>query len=202
MKGTKAVEKHNEMAFSRGQTIKKSLLIAAMSVCLFGMADNAMPQTNNASKADADIKAAMCTKVKERIQKDKELYGVDGLREIEIAYRAYSKSKDADNEHLQTLITKFPKANRTGCAVMYAGQRSRGTDDGKWFRLAVENYGDCFYGDGAQVGAYARFYLAGLLERKGDKAGAEKLRCEILELYPDALTHRGRKMANYLRKAK
>ena len=195
------MEKHNVVAFSRGQTIKKSLLIVAMSVCLFGMADDTMPPTNKANKVDADIKVAMRTKVKARIQKDRELYGVDGLREIEITYRAYSKSKDADNEHLQTLIKKFPKANRTGCAVMYAGQRSRGTDDGKWFRLAMESYGDCFYGDGAQVGAYARFYLAGLLERKGDKAGAEKLRREILELYPDALTHRGRKMANYLRKA-
>ena len=195
------MEKHNVVAFSRGQTIKKSLLIVAMSVCLFGMTDDTMPPTNKANKVDADIKVAMRTKVKARIQKDRELYGVDGLREIEITYRAYSKSKDADNEYLQTLIKKFPKANRTGCAVMYAGQRSRGTDDGKWFRLAMESYGDCFYGDGAQVGAYARFYLAGLLERKGDNAGAEKLRREILELYPDALTHRGRKMANYLRKA-
>jgi len=169
-----------------------------MGVCLIGMADDALPRTNATRKSSADIRMAMRTKVRERMQKDLELYGKDGVREIEIAYRAYSQSKEADNQHLQTLIAKYPMANRTGCAVMYAGQRSQGADDGKWFRLAVEKYGDCLYGDGAQVGAYARFYLAFLLERKGDKAGAEKLRNEILRLYPDAITHRGRRMSDYL----
>ena len=194
------MRKHSEATCAGGQKFRKLLLIAMAGVCLLGIADDALPQTNAAVKVDADMRMAMRAKVRERMQKDQELYGRDGVREIVIAYRAYAKSKDADNEHLQTLITKFPTANRTGCAVMYAGQRSRGADDGKWFRLAMEKYGDCLYGDGAQVGAYARFYLAGLLERKGDKAGAEKLRNEIIKLYPDAITHRGRKMVDYLRK--
>ena len=81
------------------------------------------------------------------------------------------------------------------------GRRARGADDGKWFRLAIEKYGDCLYGSGVQVGAYARFYLARLLERKGDREGSGKLRTEILKLYPDALTHRGGRMAESFRKA-
>ena len=174
-------------------------LIAVAGMSLLGLADGVQSHTNAVGTALSDARAAVRVKLKERIRKDRELYGADGMREIEMAYRAFSKSKEADNEHLQKLISKYPKANRTGCAVMYAGQRSRGSDDGKWFRLAIENFGDCLYGDGAQVGAYARFYLAALLERKGDKAGAEKLRAEILTLYPDALTHRGGKMADYLR---
>ena len=143
----------------------------------------------------------MRAKLKARLQKDRELYGVEGLRKIEMAYRAYAKSKDVDNKNLQVLITEFPKANRTGCAVMYAGRRARGADDGKWFRLAIEKYGDCLYGSGVQVGAYARFYLSRLLERKGDREGSGKLRTEILKLYPDALTHRGGRMADSFRKA-
>ena len=182
--------------------MKQVLLIAIMGMFLLGRADDVQPQTNTASSASSETRTAMRGKLRERVRKDRELYGADGMREIEMAYRAYSRSKEADNEHLQTLISKYPKANRTGCAVMYAGQRSRGSDDGKWFRLAMEKYGDCLYGDGAQVGAYARFYLAGLHERKGDKAEAEKLRAEILTLYPDALTHRGKKMSDYLRRAK
>ena len=177
-------------------------LIAMAGMFLLGLADDVQSNTNAVGNALLDARAAMRGKLKERMRKDRELYGADGMREIETAYRAFSKSKEADNEHLQMLISKYPKANRTGCAVMYAGQRSRGADDGNWFRLAIEKYGGCLYGDGAQVGAYARFYLADLLERKGDKAGAAKLRAEILALYPDALTHRGRKMADYLRKMK
>ena len=65
---------------------------------------------------------------------------------------------------------------------------------------AIEKYGDCLYGSGAQVGAYARFYLAKHLEHKGDKEGCEKLQAEILKLYPDALTHRGGRMADFFRK--
>jgi hypothetical protein len=62
----------------------------------------------------------------------------------------------------------------------------------------MEKYADCMYGDGVQVGAYARLYLAGYLESKGKKDEAKKLRDEILKLYPDARTHRGRKMSEFL----
>lgn len=149
------------------------------------------------SQKDTEI-AALRAKVAARMKADADEYGRDGVRAIEMAYRAYSRSRDVDNEHLKTLLEKYPKANRTGCAVMYAGQRARGSDDGKWFRLAMEKYADCMYGDGVQVGAYARLYLAGYLESKGKKDEAKKLRGEILKLYPDARTHRGRKMSEFL----
>ena len=154
-------------------------------------------ETSAQKPEDAEI-TALRAKVAARAKADVDEYGRDGVRAIEMAYRAYSRSKDVDNEHLRTLIEKYPKANRTGCAVMYAGQRAQGSDDGKWFRLAMEKYADCMYGDGVQVGAYARLYLAGYLESKGKKDEAKKLRDEILKLYPDARTHRGRKMSEFL----
>lgn len=154
-------------------------------------------ETSAQKPEDAEI-TALRAKVAARAKADVDEYGRDGVRAIEMAYRAYSRSKDVDNEHLRTLIEKYPKANRTGCAVMYAGQRAQGSDDGKWFRLAMEKYADCMYGDGVQVGAYARLYLAGYLESKGKKDEAKKLRGEILKLYPDARTHRGRKMSEFL----
>ena len=154
-------------------------------------------ETSAQKPEDAEI-TALRAKVAARAKADVDEYGRDGVRAIEMAYRAYSRSKDVDNEHLKTLLEKYPKANRTGCAVMYAGQRAQGSDDGKWFRLAMEKYADCMYGDGVQVGAYARLYLAGYLESKGKKDEAKKLRDEILKLYPDARTHRGRKMSEFL----
>ena len=35
----------------------------------------------------------------------------------------------------------------------------------RWFKKAIADHGDCYYGDGACVGAYARLYL----EREGDR---------------------------------
>ena len=46
---------------------------------------------------------------------------------------------------------------------MYAGQRSKGDTAVKWYKKAIADHGDCLYGDGAIVGAYARFYLAAVL---------------------------------------
>ena len=81
---------------------------------------------------------------------------------------------------------------------MYAAQRSSGDERVKMLKQAIENYGDCFYGDGAQVGAYARMYLAGELERSGDTAGAEKLYGEIRALYPNAHAHNGKPFSEIL----
>ena len=153
------------------------------------------PAKDGAAAVDRN---ALRKKIVARTQVDRDLYGQDGLREIERLYAAYARSREVEDDNLKALIEKYPKANRTGCAVMYAGQRSRGADDGKWFRQAIENHSDCLYGDGAQVGAYARFYLAGLLHQKGKADEAKTLRDEILKLYPDAVTHRGQRMADIL----
>ena len=139
---------------------------------------------------------------KARVEKDVKEYGRDGMREIERLYRAYSSRSEASADALATLLEKYPKANRTGCAVMYAAQRASGDDRVKLLKQAIANHGDCVYGDGAQVGAYARMYLAGELERSGDSAGAEKLYGEIRTLYPNARTHRGRPFSEILPAAK
>ena len=126
-----------------------------------------------------------------RNAKDKATYGEDTFREIERIYQAYASSNEVETVELETLREKYPDANRTGCAVMYAGQRAR-LEGEKWFRLAIEKSSDCYYGDGACVGAYARYCLAGLCKRSGKSEEAKKLIAEIKTQYPDAITHRGR----------
>jgi hypothetical protein len=44
---------------------------------------------------------------------------------------------------------------------------------------AIADHGDCWYGDGVQVGAYARFHLAMHYLREGKRAKAEDLIAEI-----------------------
>ena len=60
------------------------------------------------------------------------------------------------------------------------------------------NIADLCYG--AQVGAYARWFLAREHMRKGDKATAEKLYAEIRAKYPDAVTHKGQRFADFMPK--
>ena len=97
-------------------------------------------------------------------------------------------------------MTSTDSSHRTGCAVMYAAQHSRGEERIKWLNRAIEQHSDCVYGDGAQVGAYARWFLAREHMRKGDKAAAEKLYAEIRAKYPDAVTHRGQRFADFMPK--
>ena len=169
-----------------------------------GLADNITLHLNHpvghfvGAAPIADPRAA----IRERAEKDMAEYGRDGVREIEQLYRVYSRRSDEGEKELSALLEKYPKANRTGCAVMYAAQRTNGDERVKLLKQAIENYSDCFYGDGAQVGAYARLYLAGELERSGDTAGAEKLYGEIRSLYPNAHAHNGKPFSEILPAAK
>ena len=55
----------------------------------------------------------------------------------------------------------------------------------------IAKYSDCWYGNGAQVGALARLVLAGSYLSRGESAGAQKLFDEINRDYPGAITHQG-----------
>ena len=148
------------------------------------------------ASAERGSREGLREKAKARYEKDVAEYGREAMRDIERLYRTCSKTGDEDA--LNELLKRYPKANRTGCAVMYAGQRAKGDEAVKWFKKAMADHGDCYYGDGACVGAYARFYLAAAYDRQGKKGEAEKLKDEIRTLYPDAVTHRGRPMKDSL----
>jgi len=64
--------------------------------------------------------------------------------------------------------------------------------------MAVREFGDCYYGSGVQVGAYARFYLGRHYLSKGLTKEAEALFDEIRRDYPDAVNHQGQLLADAL----
>lgn len=183
-----------------------TLMIASAGAVCADEATNVVAAVSNqattnvvASAVDPSVarRLALRKKVGARVDKDVEAYGKKGIRDIERLYRAYSKTREVETEELKTLLEKYPAANRTGCAVMYAGQRAR-LEGEKWFRLAIEKSSDCYYGDGACVGAYARYYLAGLCKRSGKSEEAKKLIAEIKSQYTDAVTHRGQLFSEIL----
>ena len=101
-------------------------------------------------------------------------------------------------DSLKTLVQKYKKANRTGCAILYLGQMSVGDEAIAYLRRAIANHGDCFYGDGVQVGAFARFFLGKVYRANGNAEKAAMLFAEIRKDYPEAIDHNGRLLIEQL----
>ena len=101
-------------------------------------------------------------------------------------------------ESLQTMVQKFPDMNRTGCAVLYLAQMSQGDERAQHLQDCIDKYNDCFYGDGAQVGAYARFLLAKDYKSQGDTLKAKALFNEIKANYAGAIDHNANLLVDIL----
>ena len=141
-------------------------------------------------------------KAKMRMRKDSEIYSRDELREIESLYQVANKQwrSQEGKDSLKELIEKYDKANRTGCALLYLGQMSKGEEREEYLKQAIEDFSDCFYGDGVQVGAYARYYLAYHYKESGKQNKADKLFAELEQQYPEAIDHEGRLLQDVIEK--
>jgi tetratricopeptide (TPR) repeat protein len=139
-------------------------------------------------------------RARERMRKDSEVYSREELQEIEKLYQVANKQwrSQEGKDSLKKLVDKFDKANRTGCALLYLGQMSEGEEREDYLQKAIDGFSDCYYGDGVQVGAYARYYLAHYYKDSGEEKKAEELFEEIRSTYPDAIDHRGRLLADRL----
>lgn len=138
------------------------------------------------------------SKFTNRSAKDKNNYTSQQLREIESLYQVANKKwrTQEAKDSLKKMLEKYDKANRTGCALLYMGQMSSGRERQEYLLEAIKNHSDCWYGDGVNVGAYARLYLAGYYKSIDKTDEAVKLWKYILEQYPDAITHNGQLLRN------
>ena len=181
--------------------MNKLMLVVAVAVVFTAFSEESVLRVaEKVAEQRAAVQDPVRAAVVVRAEKDAAKFDLATRREIERLYRlASSKGEDAA-EALKTLEEKYPEANRTGCAVMYAAQRSRDVKQREEIlKRAIEKYGDCFYGDGVQVAAQARWYLSGLYSREGKKDEAKMLLDEIKAKYPDAVTHRGKKFADLIK---
>jgi len=139
-------------------------------------------------------------RARERMHKDLELYSHEELKEIEALYQVANKKwrSEEGKDSLKQLIRKYDKANRTGCALLYLGQMSEGEEQVKYLTLAVAKHSDCFYGDGVQVGAYARLILSRRYDEDGERGKASQLLDEIKTGFPDSIDHRGRSLVTII----
>ena len=143
-------------------------------------------------------------KARERMREDRNEYDNEELQEIEKLYQVANKNwrTEEAKTSLEALIKKYKKANRTGCAVLYLGQMSTGEQRENYLRKAVDDFSDCYYGNGCQVGGYGRYLLAAYLRETGKDDEAKKLIAELEKKYATATGHSGKLIVSYLARLK
>lgn len=133
-------------------------------------------------------------KARERMSKDAENYSRMQLREIEALYQVANQKWQTEEgkNSLKDLVKKYDKANRTGCALLYLGQMSDGAEKEEYLHKAIADFSDCWYGDGVQVGPFARYVLADHYRASDKKEKADELVEQLKKQFPDAIDHSGK----------
>jgi hypothetical protein len=147
-------------------------------------------------------KTALRDLFEKRMAQDAKKYKPEQLREAENLYQVMNKNwrTDEGKTALKVMIEKYPDVNRTGCAELYLGQVSEGEDRVAHLQTAIDKHSDCMYGNGVQVGAYARYLLGLFYKEKGDNTRANALFDEIKKDYPYAVDHKGRSLEEQIPK--
>jgi hypothetical protein len=177
-----------------------SLLWSALLAHKVAQLENLMAPVKARQATEARQKA-LHEKFAMKMAQDRQKYTPEQLRDAEQLYQAANQkwgTQEASNS-LQAMIQKYPNIDRTGCAVLYVAQMSQGDERAQYLQDCIEKYNDCFYGDGVQVGAYARFLLAEDYRKNGEMAKAKALFGEIKAHYADAIDHSGRLLVDSIK---
>lgn len=138
----------------------------------------------------------------ERVNIDKKLYSEDQLKEIEKIYQQISKNWKLEiaDKVVKEIITKYPKSNRAGCAILYLAQLTEDEKEKEKLLIEIINkYSDCFYGDGVQVGAYANYLLYNYYKENNLVDKSKKIANILKRNYKDAVDHNGNKLLDQLK---
>ena len=140
-------------------------------------------------------------KAQERMALDRQFFSADDFRQIETLYQGANRNLRAPDAaaKLEDLVARFPKSNRAGCAVMYLAQRSNGAERQRLLEQAISQHENAWYGNGVQVGAFARAMLAAHYANSGRLDDAMKLAEEVATRFPGAVDHAGKPLADALR---
>ena len=157
-----------------------------------------------AQQATDNRRKALRENFNKKMQQDQAKYTPEQLRDAEGLYQVANQKWGTPEatESLKKMIEKYPDINRTGCAVLYIAQKTEGADRAKYLQDCIDKYGDCFYGDGAQVGVLARCYIAYDYKKAGDTKKADALFKEIMTNYPDAVDHSGKLLSDTIKALK
>ena len=143
-------------------------------------------------------------RAQERMRQDITTYAADELRALEDLYQSANKDlrAPAAKDALLQVVKKYPKSNRAGSAVLYLAQMTTGDEREAYLKTAMTTYNDTWYGDGVQVGAFARAQLAVYYATHERLAEGKALAKEVVDTFPGAVDHRGKPLVDTLRALK
>ena len=190
--------------------MKQAIVILSIVVAVLGAAlayeivrnHNAPPaRGSQAQQGPNPQQLALHQKFNARMAQDRKKHTQQELDEAENLYQVanHKFGTPEAKESLQKMIEKYSDLDRTGCAVLYLAQMSQGDERAQHLQECIDQYNDCFYGDGAQVGALARFFLAQDYQSHGDTQKAQALFDEIKTKYPGAIDHSGNLLVNSIK---
>jgi hypothetical protein len=148
------------------------------------------------------IREKNAREAREKMAADSKTYQGDKYAELETLYqKGNANPRTPDNQvFLKEVLEKFPKSNRAGCAALYLGRYTKGREQEEYLKLAIEKYSDCYYGDGTNVGGYARFVLGMMEHQAGKQTAAKKLFEALRKDYAKTTDHGGRLVVDSLPK--
>jgi lipoprotein NlpI len=171
--------------------MKTAITILLSGLLLCGCSQKQASSTTKSTANERQV--TLHQKFVQRTAQDEGKITTEQLRDADQLYATANKeigTPDAKTS-LQKMIETYPGINRTGCAMLILALISQGADQAKYLQESIDKYSDCFYGDGVQVGAYARFCLAKYYMSTGETEKAKVLFDEIKAKYPDAIDHHG-----------
>jgi hypothetical protein len=138
------------------------------------------------------------------MRRDREVFTAEEFRDLETVYQAANRNLRAAGARdlLLQVVSKYPRSNRAGCAVLYLAQISSGSERESFLQRAIADHADDWFGNGVQVGALARVQLAGHYAETNRRDRAVALAEEVRASFPDAVDHSGGSLLEMLRRMK
>ena len=172
--------------------------IAALEVRIEALEKQLNPllqQQKNLNKARKDP-----TRARQRILADNDRYTREELHGIEILYKqaALDWTAPEAKQILQTLQTRFPKANRTGCALLRHALQLSNEEKIDQLQHLIQHYSSCYFPDGVHIGSFARLTLSLAYRKAGNFSAAEKQIDLLRQIHPHAIDHQGRLLLDHL----
>ncbi|MEA2069328.1 MAG: hypothetical protein U9P12_09015 [Verrucomicrobiota bacterium] len=147
-----------------------------------------------------DVATQQKNLARERMLMDAEFLSRLDLNLVEKAYHTANQDWKAEEARkaVALLSERYPRANRTGCAVLNLAQSTADEEQLELLGQAIGKHNGCFYANGVQVGAYARLYLGMRHKKDGKDEEAATLFEEIRTTYPNAIDHKGQLLTSHL----
>ena len=186
-------------AFAAPPAHQKSIdRIAALEVRIEALEKQLNPllqQQKNLNKARKEP-----TRARQRILADNDRYTREELHGIEILYKqaALDWTSPEAKEILQTLQDRFPKANRTGCALLRYSLQLANDEKIDFLQHIIQHHSNCYFPDGVHVGSFARLTLSLAYRKAGNSTAAEKQIDLLRQIHPHAIDHQGRLLLDHL----